>query len=183
MFLDEVWPNIDNLQKETITSLAVAGAAVGSLIGGPMADKIGRRTTLIVGDILNVIGALFMSLTPNVSLLMFGRFVVGVAIGFSSMAAPVFLSESTPIEIRGVAVTIFQFCIVGGQMLAIIICLALGNFWRAMLGMVIVFSVLQLVMLLFLSETPSHLLNKDRTVEAKQVINRIYNSANADYRL
>ena len=60
--------------------MAVLGAAIGAPFGGPVADKYGRKLTIIIADIAFTSGAVIMYFSSNISLLMLGRFVVGVCI-------------------------------------------------------------------------------------------------------
>jgi SP family myo-inositol transporter-like MFS transporter 13 len=59
-------------------SLAILGAAVGSLIGGPFSDNYGRKPTIILADILFTAGAIVMGTAPSISILILGRVIVGV---------------------------------------------------------------------------------------------------------
>lgn len=60
-------------------SLAQLGAAVGSLIAGPLSDMYGRKATILVADVLFSLGAVIMGLAPSIAVLIIGRFVVGVS--------------------------------------------------------------------------------------------------------
>ena len=88
-------------------SLALFGAFVGALIAGPISDKIGRRSTILVSDVLFTAGSSLMCLAPTIKALMAGRVVVGLAIGICSMVVPVYLSEISPKEVRGTIVGIY----------------------------------------------------------------------------
>jgi SP family myo-inositol transporter-like MFS transporter 13 len=61
-------------------SLATLGAAFGSILGGPFADKLGRKPTIILADVLFTIGAIIMGVAPTIPVLILGRIVVGVII-------------------------------------------------------------------------------------------------------
>jgi MFS family permease len=65
---------------QTIVSLATLGAAFGSMIGGPFADAYGRKTTIILADVLFTIGGIVMGVAPNIPVLIIGRLIVGVRI-------------------------------------------------------------------------------------------------------
>jgi len=88
-------------------SLALFGAFVGALIAGPISDKIGRRSTILVSDVLFAAGSVLMSVSPSIKILMGGRLIVGLAIGICSMVVPVYLSEISPKEVRGTIVGIY----------------------------------------------------------------------------
>lgn len=63
-------------------SLAILGAAVGSMLGGPFSDRFGRKLTIMMADILFVIGAVVMGIAPSIAILMLGRVLVGVRIRY-----------------------------------------------------------------------------------------------------
>jgi len=58
--------------------MAQLGAAVGSMIGGPFADRYGRKMTIIMADVFFTVGALVMGLAPSIAVLILGRVLVGV---------------------------------------------------------------------------------------------------------
>lgn len=89
-----------------IVSLCQLGAFVGALIAGPVSDKIGRKPTVLVADILFTCGAGMMAFSWDVYSLMAGRLIVGLGVGIASMAVPIYISEVCPKEIRGRVVTI-----------------------------------------------------------------------------
>lgn len=65
---------------QTIVSMAILGAAAGSIFGGPFSDKFGRKPTILVADVLFVVGAVVMSSAPTIAILILGRILVGVII-------------------------------------------------------------------------------------------------------
>ena len=90
-----------------MVSLALFGAFVGALIAGPISDKIGRRATILVSDVLFTAGSILMCVAPSIKVLMGARVIVGLAIGICSMVVPVYLSEISPKEVRGTIVGIY----------------------------------------------------------------------------
>jgi len=118
-----------------VVSLALLGAFVGSLIAGPLSDNYGRKPIIISADILFTIGSMIMAFSTSIPELMVGRIVVGLAIGVASMIVPVYLSEISPVAVRGRVVAVFVCVITAGQLISSIIALALGRNWRLMLGL------------------------------------------------
>src|SRR5271169_1643861 len=86
---------------EVIVSGVLAGAAVGALAGGRLADLFGRRTLLIATAIIFAAGAVLCAAAPTPGILIAGRIIVGLGIGLSSGAVPVYISEVSPPETRG----------------------------------------------------------------------------------
>ena len=101
--------------------MALFGAAIGSLIGGSISDKYGRKPTIIISDILFMIGAVVMAFAPDVLVLMSGRFIVGLGVGIAAMVIPVYLAECSPKEIRGRIVTLNIISITVGQFISVCI--------------------------------------------------------------
>ena len=77
-----------------VTSIVLAGALIGAITSGTVADRFGRRTTLICAAILFTVGALVTALALSLAWLFVGRFVVGYAIGVAAYTSPLFMSES-----------------------------------------------------------------------------------------
>lgn len=88
------------------------GAFFGSLLAGPLADKIGRKSVIIVADFLFTLGAAIMAISPTIPILMAGRIVVGLGVGIASMIVPIYLAEVSPKQLRGtvVAVNVLMLC-------------------------------------------------------------------------
>ncbi|MQL98178.1 hypothetical protein Taro_030873 [Colocasia esculenta] len=110
--------------QECIVSMAVAGAIVGAAIGGWANDKFGRRSSILVADVLFFAGAVIMASAPDPALLIVGRILVGLGVGMASMTSPLYISEASPARIRGALVSTNGFLITGGQFLSYLINLA-----------------------------------------------------------
>ena len=89
-----------------------------------MNDKLGRKGTILVADVVFFIGALVMSLAPSPWVIIVGRVFVGLGVGMASMTAPLYISEASPAKIRGALVSINAFLITGGQFLSYLVNLA-----------------------------------------------------------
>src|SRR5689334_2335888 len=86
---------------EIVTSWVTLGALAGSLAGGEIADRMGRRKALLAAAGLFAAGAAVEALAPNVTMLVFGRLVVGFGVGVAAVAAPLYAAELAPAEHRG----------------------------------------------------------------------------------
>lgn len=102
-------------------SMAVAGAIVGAGLGGWLNDKIGRKPTIIIADVLFFIGAIIMALAPVPWVIILGRIFVGLGVGMASMTSPLYISETSPTRIRGALVSTNGLLITGGQFLSYLI--------------------------------------------------------------
>lgn len=163
--------------QEMIVSMAVAGAIIGAAVGGWANDRFGRRTSILVADLLFFAGAVVMASATGPVQLVVGRVFVGLGVGMASMTAPLYISEASPARIRGALVSTNGFLITGGQFLSYLINLAftkaLGT-WRWMLGVAGLPAVFQFVLMLFLPESPRWLYRKGRVEEAEAILRKIY---------
>lgn len=156
-----------------VASLLI-GAAVGAASSGPIAERLGRRNLIIIAALVFCVGTVGAALAPNVSILVLSRAVLGLAVGLVSVAVPLYLSEMAPTEIRGAVGALNQFMITVGILAAYITSavLAEAEAWRWMLGLAIFPSLILLVGMLFMPETPRWLVLRNREEEARSVLQR-----------
>jgi MFS family permease len=139
---------------------ALYGTVLGSLIGSWPADRFGRRPTLLAVGVLFLASALGCGLAPNVEIFIAARFIGGLGIGISTVAAPLYISEIAPPERRGRLAAMFQFNIVLGIVVAFASNAVLGRIvagsdaWRWMLGVAAVPSLIYTIMCVGLPESP-----------------------------
>ena len=112
-----------------ITAALLLGAALGSLIAGRLADRIGRRRTLWLLGGTFVMGAIACALAPDRSALAAFRFLLGLAVGGASVVVPTYLAELAPPAFRGRLVTQNELMIVSGQLLAFAINAVIAHVW------------------------------------------------------
>ncbi len=160
---------------EVIVSGVLAGAAVGSLAGGRLADLFGRRTLLIATALIFAVGAILCALAPTPGFLIVGRIIVGLGIGLSSGAVPVYISEVSPPDTRGWAVSLFQLAITLGILLAYVVDFVFARVqgWRWMFGLAVVPAGAFGLGMLFLPESPRWLAKRGRYDDARKVLARI----------
>ena len=164
-------------------AIATVGTIVGALVGGRSADYFGRRKLLFFIGILYVLGALGTALAPSHLVLIIFRFVGGVGVGLSSVCAPIYTAEIAPAKVRGRLVGLVQFNIVLGILVAYLSNYIIAQIipdpqiaWRWMLGVMVVPSVLFLLFLLTVPETPRWLMAKGREEEAIAISRRLCNT-------
>lgn len=123
-----------------IMSMALWGTVIGSLFGGIPCDRLGRKKTLLWIGILYFLSALGSALAPEAYSFSFFRFIGGIGVGASSVAAPIYISEISSAHNRGRLTAMYQFNIVFGILIAFISNYLIGIFfsgnisWRWMLG-------------------------------------------------
>jgi SP family galactose:H+ symporter-like MFS transporter len=167
---------------EIIVSGVLAGAAIGALAGGRLADLFGRRTLLIFTALIFAAGAVVCAVAPSPNLLILGRIVVGLGIGLSSGAVPVYISEVSPPESRGWTVSIFQLAITLGILLAYVVDYAFAAIqgWRWMLGLAVVPAGIFVLGMFFLPESPRWLVKRGRPEAARAILARIRDASHAE---
>lgn len=167
----------ETVLQESIVSMALAGAIIGAAMGGWLSDRFGRRFAILLADFLFFVGSVLMASAPNPAALIVGRVFVGFGVGMASMTCPLYISETSPTNIRGALVSLNGFLITGGQFLSYLINLAFTKApgtWRWMLGIAGVPAVLQFTLMLLLPESPRWLYRKGREAESKSIIEKIY---------
>ncbi|KAH7437509.1 hypothetical protein KP509_05G075500 [Ceratopteris richardii] len=166
----------DNKQIQgLIIASAFFTACMATLCAGPLADWLGRRKSLLVSGMLYTVGAAVMAWSPQVHVLIMGRFIVGAATGLASAISPLHISECSPPDIRGQLLTVPQLFISVGTLLAFSfafgISLMLYPTWRTMLAITLVPSIIYVVLCSwYLPESPRWLASKGRLCEAKEVL-------------
>src|SRR5579862_5124770 len=149
--------------KELIVSVVLLGAMFGSLLSGRLTDHFGRRRLMLIISGLFVIGTLVASFAANISGILLGRLLIGLAIGVGSYAAPLYIAEIASSEFRGGLVSLFQLAITIGILISFIINYTFINIdgsWRWMFGLGLVPAVMLSVGMIFLPESPRWLLMK-----------------------
>jgi len=165
-----------------VTSALVFGAAFGSMFSGHLADRYGRRVTLMWLSVLFAFGVAGTALAPSVPVMTLMRFVLGIAVGGASSTVPMFISEMAGPKRRARLVSQNELMIVSGQLFAYILNAVLAHLshapgiWRYMLAIAIVPSTLLFIGLFFVPASPRWLASKGRTDEAKEVLSRIRSS-------
>ena len=167
--------HLTETQQELVVSLTVAGAIVGAVCGGWLANAFGRRPVILVSSSVFTVGAFLMGFAPSLAVLLLGRAVVGVGIGMTSMVVPLYLAEVSSARYRGMLVTLNVVFLTGGQLVASLVDGAFADTphgWRWMLGLSGLPSGIQLIGFLFMPESPRWLLLVGRDAEATAVLRR-----------
>jgi SP family arabinose:H+ symporter-like MFS transporter len=159
--IQKLW-GLDSMLHGLVISMALWGTVLGSLVGGWPTEYFGRKKTLIWIGVLYLISAAGSALTTEVYSFMFFRFLGGLGVGISTIAAPMFISEIAPPKYRGRLTGMFQFNIVFGILIAFLSNSLLGdigeNSWRWMLGVLAFPSLLFTILCFGLPESPRWLI-------------------------
>jgi sugar porter (SP) family MFS transporter len=179
--IQTLW-NLNPAMHGLAMGAALWGTVLGSFVGSWPTDKFGRKKTLLSIGVLFLIGSLWSALANEVYSFMAARFLGGIAIGVSTIAAPLYISEIAPPERRGRLAGMFQFNIVFGILVAFFsnyLLAGIGvNAWRWMLGIMAVPSVIYTFACLAIPESPRWLIGqKGDRAEGARVFRLIYPSA------
>jgi sugar porter (SP) family MFS transporter len=143
---------------------ALYGTVIGSLAGGWPTDRFGRKATLLWIGVLYLVSALGCGFATNVNMFIAARFIGGLGIGISTVAAPLYISEIAPPAYRGRLAGMFQFNIVFGIVIAFLsnaLLAGIGpNAWRWMLGVAAFPSIIYTAMCFWIPESPRWLLTR-----------------------
>ena len=163
---------LNSFTEGLVVSSMLVGAIVGSGASGPMSDRLGRRRVVFIIAIIYIVGALILALAPSMQILVLGRLVIGLAVGGSTAIVPVYLSEMAPTEQRGSLSSLNQLMITIGILAAYLINYAFTPIegWRWMLGLAIVPSLILLIGVAFMPESPRWLLEHRSEKAARDVM-------------
>lgn len=178
----------DQAAVETIVTATVYGELIGALAGGFIINRIGRKPSIVGVAIGYVIFCLLCAFSVTPMMLGICRFFLGLTIGVSLIAVPIFVAESVPARIRGATLVAYQVAAVVGIILGYLGALALSGLgeainWRIMLGLAAVPAVLLIPALLRLPETARWLVLKGRLAEARVSLARTDPDADVDAEL
>ena len=177
----------DDIPLNSVTEgLVVASMLVGAIFGsgasGPLSDRLGRRRVVFVIAIVYIVGALILALAPSMPVLVIGRLVIGLAVGGSTAIVPVYLSEMAPTEQRGSLSSLNQLMITIGILSSYLINYAFTPIegWRWMLGLAVVPSLILLIGVAFMPESPRWLLEHRSEKAARDVMKLTFKDSEID---
>ena len=179
-FLKESW-GLTTGQQELVTTAVLVGAVLGALGSGRITDIVGRKKVIIVTSLIFALGSILTGAAPDMWFLAFSRVVLGIAIGISSFAVPLYISEISPVKARGALVSSFQLMITIGIVASYFSDLAFADesnpfSWRWMFYVGVFPAIILFVGMLFLPETPRFLIGKGKDEEGKKVLEKVEDS-------
>lgn len=182
--LQQLWNSSDAFHGFVVMAMALWGTVIGSLFGSIPTRLLGRKKTLIWIGVFYTISALGSALATSPYLFAFFRFLGGLGVGASTIAAPAYISEIAPAKNRGRLVGLYQFNIVFGILIAFLsnyLLRDLGeNAWRYMMGVEAIPALIYTLMTLGIPNSPRWLFLQNKTEEAKAIIHQAYTKKDAD---
>ena len=169
---------IDDSMIEIVTSAGLIGAILGALFSGKITDRLGRKKIILAAAVIFAIGALWSGLAPDVYNLITARLFLGVAIGVSSFAVPLYIAEIAPAKLRGQLVTMFQLMITIGVLVSYFSDLLFANeqdmtCWRPMFYVGVIPAIILLTGMAFMPESPRWLMSKGKIEESRKILSGI----------
>ena len=168
---------------------ASLGAAAGALAAGPLADRFGRKSLLVIDAAIYAVGALLSAFTPNVGVLLAARTLIGLAIGADSAIATAYIAEYAPRNRRGARSILQQWMITVGILVSYVIALIVlqafpgsagGADWRVILGLGAVPAVIAVVLRSSMPESPRWLLRHAKFEKARDALATLGVQASVD---
>ncbi len=182
--LQALWESSDAFHGSVVMAMALWGTVVGALFGGIPTNRLGRKQTLIWIGIFYLISAIGSALVNDPYSFAFFRFLGGIGVGASTIAAPAYVSEISPAKDRGRLVALYQFNIVLGILIAFLsnyLLRTIGeNAWRWMIGVEAFPALIYTILIFTVPKSPRWLISKNRDDEAKGVLELINPDGNAD---
>lgn len=171
-------------------SSIVIGCIVGALCGGKIADKLGRKTALLIIATIFIVSSLGAAFSESFAIFSVSRIICGFAVGMAGTASTMYMGELAPAEIRGKALGIYNIVVVSGQVLVFIINyliakgmteeLLVSQGWKTMLYVQVIPSVAMLVITLFLPESPAWCARNNKREESSlRVLAKVYHGLSA----
>lgn len=191
-FIEKLY-SLSPTMKGWIASCALIGCVIGAMFAGTISDKVGRKKMLVLSGILFAISSVGIAIPLSLSWFVFFRLIGGIGIGVASMLAPMYIAEIAPADIRGRLVSVNQLGIVTGILLIYFVNASIAGWhdeawnvstgWRWMFGSGVIPSVIFLIMLIFVPESPRWLASKERWQEAEDILTKVNGKQKAQQEL
>lgn len=160
-----------------LTGSLALGCIIGCLMAGQLADRFGRRPGLMLSALIFAISSIGMAMAQNLTIFVMMRFMAGIGVGMASMLSPMYIAEISPASMRGRNVAINQLTIVIGILVTNLVNYFLSDngpdVWRWMFGLGAIPSLLFLIGLIWLPESPRWLLQAGKPDKAKMILSKI----------
>lgn len=171
--LQTLWDSSDGFHGAVVMAMALWGTVAGAIFGGFPTQRFGRKQTLLGIGILYTLSAVGSALANDPITFAAFRFIGGIGVGISTIAAPAYISEIAPAKQRGRLVGLYQFSLVSGILLAFISNYLLSgigeNDWRWMMGVEAFPAFIYTLLCLGIPKSPRWLITKNRLDEAKGI--------------
>ena len=182
--LQTLWDSSDRFHGFVVMAMALWGTVAGAIFGGIPTQRFGRKQTLLWIGIFYTLSALGSALANDPITFAAFRFLGGLGVGISTIAAPAYISEIAPAKDRGRLVGLYQFSLVLGILIAFISNYLLSGIgthdWRWMMGVEAFPAIFYTFLCLRIPKSPRWLITKNRMEEAKAIFKKINTNSSFD---
>lgn len=174
-------PMSDALWGFAVASFCVGGL-VGSLTGGFLQTKFGRKKTITFNSLGFIIGSILISCATSTAMFIVGRSIVGYSCGLSSLTIPIYIGEISTIKTRGMMGALNQGMIAAGILIANLLGLPLSNvpLWRVAYAIAAVPAIVQFVAMPLCVESPRYLISINKIEEARSTLQKLRPNSNIE---
>lgn len=182
-FLKEQF-GFNEVQEGLATATLAFGCILGCLIAGAVSDRFGRKKGLMLAAVIFFGSSLAMAFSHNSASFILYRFMAGIGVGMASVLSPIYIAEIAPAHMRGRMVSINQLTVVIGIFITNLVNYSLRNegvdAWRWMVGLGAAPSLLFVIGVLWLPESPRWLVKAGKDISAGKILEKIGGSQYAD---
>lgn len=175
----------DNHLLTMFTSSLYLAGLVASFFASGVTRAFGRKISMLFGGLVFLLGAILNGAAMNLAMLIIGRLLLGVGVGFANQSVPVYLSEMAPAKIRGALNMCFQMAITIGILVAQLVNYGTAKIqggwgWRLSLALAAVPAIMLTIGSIFLPDTPNSILERGHTEKARRMLQKIRGTDNVD---
>ena len=189
----KIYYQLSDIMTGWVASCALLGCIIGAMYSGKLSDQVGRKKVLMLSALLFTVSSVGTALAPNLWFFVVFRIIGGMGIGIASMLSPMYISEMAPAAIRGRLISIFQLGIVTGILVIYFVNAYIAGIhnehwnisagWRWMFGSGAIPSMIFILLLITVPESPRWLAQQKRNPEALAILTRINGASAAQQEL
>ena len=175
--LQTLWDSSNGFHGGVVMAMALWGTVVGAIFGGIPTQRLGRKKTLLWVGVFYTVSAVGSAFANDPITFALFRFIGGLGVGTSTIAAPAYISEIAPAKSRGRLVGLYQFSLVLGILLAFISNYLLSgiseNDWRWMMGVEAFPAILYTLLCFGIPQSPRWLITQNKIDQARAIYKKI----------
>lgn len=184
---------LSDIMTGWVASCALLGCIAGAMYSSKLSDRAGRKKVLMLSAVLFTISSIGTAIAPNLWFFVLFRIIGGMGIGIASMLSPMYISEMAPASVRGRLISVFQLGIVTGILVIYFVNAYIAGIhneawnistgWRWMFGSGVIPSVIFILLLLTVPESPRWLASQKKHSEAMAILSQINGNTAAQQEL
>lgn len=184
---------LSDIMTGWVASCALLGCIAGAMYSGKLSDRAGRKKVLMLSAVLFTISSIGTAIAPNLWFFVLFRIIGGMGIGIASMLSPMYISEMAPASVRGRLISVFQLGIVTGILVIYFVNAYIAGIhneawnistgWRWMFGSGVIPSIIFILLLLTVPESPRWLASQKKHSEAMAILSQINGNTAAQQEL